>query len=96
MKLSAKARELFSEMGNLITENRLRNVLSKIGPIKQKEFGKLIQLFSKDILDEFFKDHIEEYNGLEKKEQKQLTRKLSQKCAELIRLNFMNIVDGEF
>jgi hypothetical protein len=25
-----------------------------------------------------------------------LTRKLSQKCAELIRLNFMNIVDGEF
>lgn len=96
MTLSAKGKELFSEMGNLITENRLRNVLSKIGPIGQKEFGNLIQLFSKDILDEFFKDHIEEYNGLEKKEQKQLTRKLSQKCAELIRVNFMNIVDGEF
>ena len=96
MTLSAKGEELFSEMGNLITENRLRNVLSKIGSVGQKEFGKLIQLFSKDILDEFFKDHIEEYNGLEKKEQKQLTRKLSQKCAELIRLNFMNIIDGEF
>lgn len=96
MTLSAKGKALFSEMGNLITENRLRNVLSKIGPIGQKEFGKLIQLFSKDILNEFFKDHIEEYNGLEKKEQKQLTRKLSQKCAELIRLNFVNIVDGEF
>jgi len=96
MTLSAKGEELFSEMGSLITENRLRNVLSKIGPIGQKEFGKLIQLFSKDILEEFFKDHIEEYNGVEKKEQKQLTRKLSQKCAELIRLNFMNIVDGEF
>lgn len=96
MTLSAKGEELFGEMGNLITENRLRNVLSKIGPIGQKEFGKLIQLFSKDILDEFFKDHIEEYNRLEKKEQKQLTRKLSQKCAELIRLNFLNIVDGEF
>ncbi len=96
MTLSAKGEELFSEMGRLITENRLRNVLSKIGLIGQKEFGKLIQLFSKDILDEFFKDHIEEYNGLEKKEQKQLTRKLSQKCAELIRLNFLNIVDGEF
>lgn len=94
--LSAKGEELLGEMGNLITENRLRNVLSKIGPIGQKEFGKLIQLFSKDILDEFFKDHMEEYNGLEKKEQKQLTRKLSQKCAELIRLNFMNIIDGEF
>jgi len=96
MTLSAKGEELFNEMGSLITENRLRNVLSKIGPIGQKEFGKLIQLFSKDILEEFFKDHIEEYNGVEKKEQKQLTRKLSQKCAELIRLNFMNIVDGEF
>ncbi|MEA3360911.1 MAG: RNA ligase family protein [Thermodesulfobacteriota bacterium] len=96
MTLSAKGEELFSEMGSLITENRLRNVISKIGSIGQKEFGKLIQLFSKDILDDFFKDHIEEYNGLEKKEQKQLTRKLSQKCAELIRLNFINIVDGEF
>jgi len=96
MTLSEKSEELFNEMESLITENRLCNVLSKTGPIGQKEFGKLIQLFSKDILDDFFKDYLEEYNGLEKKEQKQLTRKLSQKSAELIRLNFMNIVDGEF
>ncbi|MBU4426185.1 MAG: hypothetical protein KKB35_05560 [Proteobacteria bacterium] len=96
MTLSEKGGELFNEMLSLITENRLRNVLSKIGPIGQKEFGKLIQLFSKDILEDFFKDYLEEYNGLAKKEQKQLTRKLSQKCAELIRLNFRNIVDGEF
>jgi hypothetical protein len=67
-------------MGSLITENRLRNVLSKIGPIGQKEFGKLIQLFSKDILNDFFKDYLDDYNGLAKKEQKQLTRKLSQPC----------------
>ncbi len=96
MTLSKKSEELFNEMWSLITENRLRNVLSKIGQIEQKEFGQLIQLFSKDILEDFFKDHIEEYNGLAKKEQKQLTRNLSQKCAELIRLNFRNIVDGEF
>jgi len=96
MTLSAKGEELFNEMGDLITENRLRNVLSKTGPVGQKEFGKLIQHFSKDVLEDFFKDHLDEYNGLEKKEQKQLTLKLSQKCAELIRLNFMNIVDGEF
>jgi len=96
MTLSEKGEELFNEMESLITENRLRNVLSKTGPIGQKEFGKLIQLFSKDILDDFFKDYLDEYNGLAKKEQKQLTRKLSQKSAELIRLNFMNIVDGEF
>lgn len=94
--LSARGEALFNEMGSLITENRLRNVLSKTGPIGQKEFGKLIQQFSKDILEDFFKDHLEEYDRLEKKEQKQLTRNLSQKCAELIRLNFMNIVDGEF
>ena len=94
--LSKKSEELFNEMWSLITENRLRNVLSKTGPIGQKEFGQLIQLFSKDVLEDFFKDHIKEYNGLAKKEQKQLTRKLSQKCAELIRLNFRNIVDGEF
>ena len=96
MTLSAIGEKLFNEMGSLITENRLRNVLSKIGPIRQEEFGKLIQLLSKDVLDDFFKDYLQEYNGLEKKEQKQLTRKLSQKCAELIRRNFINIVDGEF
>jgi Rnl2 family RNA ligase len=96
MTLSEKGGELLNEMESLITENRLRNVLSKTGPIGQKEFGKLIQLFSKDVLEDFFKDYLEEYDGLEKKEQKQLTRKLSQQCAELIRLNFMNIVDGEF
>ncbi len=94
--LSAKGGELLNEMRSLVTENRLRNVLSKTGPIGQKEFGKLIQYFSKDILEDFFKDHMEEYNALEKKEQKELTRKLSQKSAEMIRLNFMNIVDGEF
>ena len=96
MILSEKGEKLFNEMVSLITENRLRNVLSKIGQIEQKEFGKLIQLFSKDILEDFFKDYLEEYNGLVKKEQKQLTSKLSQKCAELIRRNFSNIIDGEF
>ncbi|MDL1964179.1 MAG: hypothetical protein LWW98_07580 [Deltaproteobacteria bacterium] len=96
MTLSEKGEKLFNEMVSLITENRLRNVLSKIGPIEQKEFGKLIQLFSKDILEDFFKDYLEEYNGLEKKEQKQLTRKLNKQCAELLRRNFSNIVDGEF
>ncbi|RZB34777.1 MAG: hypothetical protein SRB1_00545 [Desulfobacteraceae bacterium Eth-SRB1] len=96
IKISEKGGELFNEIESLITENRLRNVLSKIGPIGQKEFGKLIHLFSKDILEDFFKDYLKEYNGLEKKERKQLTRKLSQQCAELIRLNFINIIDGEF
>ena len=96
MTLSEKGEKLLNEMVSLVTENRLRNVLSKIGQIEQKEFGKLIQLFSKDILEDFFKDYLEEYNELEKKEQKQLTGKLNKQCAELIRRNFSNIVDGEF
>jgi Mn-dependent DtxR family transcriptional regulator len=64
--------------------------------IETHNFMGVPMYWAKDILEDFFKDYLDEYNGLAKKEQKQLTRKLSQQCAELIRRNFRNIVDGEF
>ena len=94
--LSESCNKLCNDIESFITENRLHNVLSKTGPIVQKEFGKLIYLFSQDILDDFYKDHLKAYTALEKKEQKQLTKQMNKSAAVLIRSNFQNIVDGNY
>jgi len=75
-----------------ITENRLNNVVSKIGQISvPKDTGKLIGLFSKDILDDFLKEHSGEYAAIEKSEQKILNRHINSLATVLIkRVYFQN------
>ena len=69
-----------------VTENRLNNVVSKIGHISvPKDTGKLIGLFSKDILDDFLKEHSGEYAAIEKSEQKILNRHINLLATNLIK-----------
>jgi len=69
-----------------ITENRLNNVVSKIGQISvPKDTGKLIGLFSKDILDDFLKEHSGNYAAIEKSEQKILNRHINSLATDLIK-----------
>lgn len=69
-----------------VTENRLNNVISKIGQISvPKDTGKLIGMFSKDILDDFLKEHSGKYAMLEKSEQKILNRHINMQATELIK-----------
>ena len=69
-----------------ITENRLNNVVSKIGHVSvPKETGKLIGLFSKDVLDDFLKEHSGTYIELEKSEQKILNRHINALATKLIK-----------
>ena len=69
-----------------VTENRLNNVVSKIGQISvPKDTGKLIGLFSKDILDDFLKEHSGNYAAIEKSEQKILNRHINSLATELIK-----------
>ncbi|MBF0102364.1 MAG: hypothetical protein HQK77_15790 [Desulfobacterales bacterium] len=92
-ELSQNAVELLDDLMSFVTENRLNNVLSKTGPIEKTEFGKLLCAYSADVLEDFYKEYAPLFNSLDKKEQKYLTRKLNEKSAALIRLNFLNIVD---
>lgn len=39
------------------TENRLRNVLSKVGEVKQSDFGKILNMMVLDIEEDFEKEH---------------------------------------
>ena len=69
-----------------VTENKLNNVVSKIGQVSvPKDTGKLIGLFSKDILDDFLKEHSGEYAFLEKSEQKVLNRHANTLATDLIK-----------
>jgi Rnl2 family RNA ligase len=75
-----------------ITENRLNNVISKIGEISvPKDTGKLIGLFSKDVLDDFLKEHESEYALMEKSEQKILNRHINKQATELIKKVLMGM-----
>ncbi|MDR1582132.1 MAG: RNA ligase, Rnl2 family [Prevotellaceae bacterium] len=69
-----------------VTENRLNNVVSKIGEVSMpKDTGKLIGLFSKDILEDFLKEHSEQYHSLEKEEQKILNKNINSQATTLIK-----------
>jgi Rnl2 family RNA ligase len=78
--------ELLPVVEQYITENRLNNVISKIGEVSfPKDTGKLIGLFSKDILEDFLKEHSGEYAAIEKSEQKILNRHVNLLATNLIK-----------
>ena len=69
-----------------VTENRLDNVVSKIGQISiPRDTGKLIGLFSKDILDDFLKEHSGECAAIEKNEQKILNKHIHVMATDMIK-----------
>jgi Rnl2 family RNA ligase len=83
---SAALNDLLPVVEQYVTENRLNNVVSKIGQISvPKETGKLIGLFSKDILDDFLKEHSGTYAEVEKSEQKILNRHINSLATNLIK-----------
>ena len=83
---------LLPVMEEYVTENRLHNVVSKIGEVSlPKETGKLIGLFSKDILDDFLKEHASQYALLEKSEQKLLNRHANSLATALIKSVYFRV-----
>ena len=78
--------ELLEIVEQYVTENRLNNVMSKIGQISlPKEVGKLMGMFSKDILEDFLKEHSGRYAMLEKMEQKIFNRNVNTMAVNLIK-----------
>jgi Rnl2 family RNA ligase len=75
-----------------VTENRLNNVVSKIGQISiPRELGKLIGLFSQDILEDYLKEHSNAYVLMEKSEQKILNRHVNKQATDLIKKVYMGM-----
>ncbi len=69
-----------------VTENRLNNVVSHIGEVEfPRDLGKVIGMFSKDILDDFLKEHSADYYALEKPEQKLLNKEINLQAQKLVK-----------
>lgn len=74
-----------------VMENRLNNTVSKVGEVVfPKDTGKLIGLLSKDILEDFLKEHSGIYALLEKSEQKILNRHINKQATDLIKKVYMS------
>lgn len=74
VKISEGVYELSTEFRKYINHNRIQSVFSKYGTITApSEIGKYIKLVLEDAMDEFIKDFGDEYNDMDKPEQKTVT-----------------------
>lgn len=82
---SEEAQEVWSEIQTYINENRLDNVLSKIGAFEPKLMGKITGLFAQDVIADFLKDNQKGFNLLEKDEQKSINKLINNQIIQLIK-----------
>ena len=78
------------------TENRLRNVLSKIGGVTHRDFGRILRDMKQDVQEDFDKDHISKWEPLNVSETKYVHKRLNTYIATMIKENLEEIVAGTF
>jgi Rnl2 family RNA ligase len=77
---------MLDTIASYITENRLSNVVSKIGEVSfPRDIGKVMGLLSRDALEDFMKENECAYMELDRAEQKLVTKRASVLSAELIK-----------
>lgn len=87
--------QLHAELSLYLSENRLKNVLSKLETVTQKQFGMVSGLLLKDAKDEFERDERDEVS-IPRDDWDVIRRSLSNLANEIVRKNWLNILDGEF
>lgn len=66
----------------LVTEQRFANVVSKIGIVTKKDFGRLIADFTNDVMEDYVK---EDYVSLKGESKKKFNKEVSKACAIIIK-----------
>jgi len=87
VELVGKVKDIADGMFSMVTKNRYNAVVSKIGEVEIKDFGKLQGLMMKDIHDEVMKDidMANDYLSLEKVERKLIQKIVGREVANLLR-----------
>jgi Rnl2 family RNA ligase len=80
---------MIDNINQYINENRLNNMLSKIGEATPKDFGLYIQMYSKDVYQDFFKDYNEEFKNWEKSDQKKFQKEVNQIVVNFLKTNLL-------
>ncbi|MGE4432752.1 MAG: hypothetical protein AB7D40_01910 [Bacteroidales bacterium] len=87
--MSEEAGLLCEEIYRLITRNRLDNLIGKLGNVVyDRDFGKLLGLYNKDVQVDFLKSYRAQYENLEKNEIKTVNKFLNKYSIELINTHF--------
>ena len=91
VRFSENAQNIWEEIQKYTTVNRLNNVVSKIGEFEPTMIGKVIGLFSKDILEDFEKEFPNAFTTIEKEEQKRINKKLNSLVIDVIKEELMTV-----
>lgn len=93
--------KVFEWLDEYKTESRLYSVISKIGIVHTKDFGKIMKEFMTDLFEEFNKDHkkqieeLEEMYSVEEFTFSRVTKKFQKYVQEWIRPIFISILNEE-
>ncbi|AZB19766.1 RNA ligase, Rnl2 family [Chryseobacterium indologenes] len=88
---SEQAQNMWEEIQQYVTANRLNNVLSKTGEFEPKMIGKVIGLFAQDVLEDFEKDFPAAFATIEKEEQKRINKKLNSIVIDCVKEELMTL-----
>lgn len=95
-KLDPQVEEQVANLEQFVTENRLRNVLSKMGPVTKADLGQVIKEFNQDLLEDYFKEYWWDFHQLDKSDQKLVTSRTNKTASHLVRSRMFEIINGDF
>jgi Rnl2 family RNA ligase len=94
--MSDEAQKVVETADEYINENRLRNVLSHMGVITDKDFGKVMGSFAQDVRKDMEGDDPDVFSKVDKDDIKRVNKTINNACASFIKQNFVNIIDGTY
>lgn len=92
-ELSEEESDLMNELLNYNTEQRVSNVISKIGQITSKDFGKILGLTVQDMLEDFTKDTERDAKVEAEDNWKQFHKLLSAEVGKVVRKLFVTHIE---
>ncbi|MBQ9174138.1 MAG: hypothetical protein IJ161_10465 [Bacteroidales bacterium] len=82
--------ELLDFAEDFMTESRIGSVMGKVGEMTfPKDFGKMLGLYSKDVIEDFIKEYRVLYEELDKEERKRFNRRVNSLCADFLKGKLM-------
>lgn len=92
-ELSEEESDLMNEILEYNTASRVLNVLSKVGEITNKDFGKVLGLTTQDLLEDFVKDTEKDPKKIAENNWKQFLKLLQVEVGKTVREEFLKKLD---
>jgi Rnl2 family RNA ligase len=92
-QISPEAEQLTATALTYVSENRLDNLISKLGPPSSRNrYGKYLGMFNRDVLTDFKKDRGIAYDNLEKHEQKHINKAVNVAAGKVVGKCFKDFI----